>query len=715
MGASTVSAVVAASLQWAFVWWTYAVLESTFAVGVPFAKGIVSHVAPDLLPDGPTAIVSAELSAIVLVLFAVLGGAVGGALAFCVSRARPTCVSRACPETLWSAAALLALIAAFALNTIMAGEVQVLQAATVPVALALTRMALAWTPVRAPVWRRVTHPFPVLLILVGSVFIVQPRPYLGAFARGSIEAGFVVCIISLVMAVRPRQARAGVRAWRQLGGLRTAVVVLVSCAPVLAARLTTEEQIPVRRPAAAARPDDRRPNIVLITLDTVRADHLSVYGYSRETSPFLKRWVANGATLYMRSVATSNWTLPTHASIFTGRSPMVHGGRWSRERPFPVAISERTPMLTELLAQAGYRTAGFAANSGNLTKRFGFDRGFSEYDASPLTNLLARGQREYLLRERVRRTIATLVEPTREWALFASADTIERKACVFLRSAAGRSQPFFLFLNFMDAHSPYVPPLKFTTRFPGKKPGYRWGSFRPTLDDRGRVGSPLSQEETLHLTSQYDGAIAYLDDRLRYLVELLQALGVYDNSLIIITADHGEGFGEHGYWGHGRSLYQELLHVPLVVKYPHEREGGTVDSLVSSLDLLPTVLDVIGEPAPPGIEGQSLRGTLDASRWVAAEASDLKTKGGGPGTEPDEVALFSGSLKKIWKLSGSVETYDLSVNPGETKSRDLGPSLEGDWKVELRRYLGRGVGIPPSSPVTDPGVVRRLRSLGYLQ
>jgi arylsulfatase A-like enzyme len=264
--------------------------------------------------------------------------------------------------------------------------------------------------------------------------------------------------------------------------------------------------------------------------------------------------------------------------------------------------------------------------------------------------------------------------------------------------------------------APTSPPWSSRRGSLGKLPGYRWGSLRPTLDDDGRLVQPLSREKTLHLTSQYDGAIAYLDDRLRDLVESLRTLGVYDNSLIIVTADHGEGFGEHGYLGHGRSLYQEQLHVPLVVKYPHERDGATVDSLVSSLDLLPTVLDVVGEPAPSGIEGESLRGTLAASRWVAAEALYQTTKvGDSREDEPDEVALFSGSLKKIWKRAGSAETYDLSVDPKETKSRNQDLPLTGKWNVELRRYLGGGAGIPLSTPVTDPEVVRRLRSLGYLQ
>lgn len=717
MQASKSSAVRTAALQGASVWWIYGVVETAFAVGFPLAKKVVSRAAPILLGNSLPPIVSAELTGVVLVLLPVLGAAVGGVLAFCLSRGRLTCVSTASPETLWSAAALLTLIAVFSLNAVVTGQDAVLHAVTVPVALGITRMALAWAPYRAPLWRRLTHPFPVLVILVGSAFIAEPRLYFGTLARVLIELGFIGGVALLVMAARPLQAWEGGLAWGQSGALRAVVAVFASCASVLAARWTITEQVPVRRAAAAVRPDDRRPNVVLITLDTVRADHLSVYGYGRETTPFLKSWVANDATLYMRSIATSNWTLPTHASIFTGRSPMVHGARWSREWRRPMAISKRTPMLAELLARAGYRTAGVAANFGFLAPQFGFDRGFSEYDALPLTDIFARGGgREYLLRERVRRTIATLVESARAGMLFANADAIDGKARVFLRSAAGGSQPFFLFLNFMDAHSPYVSPPEFATRFRGRTLGYRRGSSRPSEDDEGRLVQPLSREETLHLASQYDGAIAYLDDRLRDLVESLRTLGVYDNSLVIVTADHGEGFGEHGYMDHGRSLYQEELHVPLIVKYPHERNGATVDFLVSGLDLLPTVLDVVGEPAPSGIEGQSLRGTQAASQYVVAEAYYATRKlGNMRGDEPDEVALFSGSVKKIWRRAGSAETYDLSVDPGETKSLDQGLPLTGEWNAELRRYLGSGAGIPLSTPVTDPEVVRRLRALGYLR
>jgi arylsulfatase A-like enzyme len=158
------------------------------------------------------------------------------------------------------------------------------------------------------------------------------------------------------------------------------------------------------------------------------------------------------------------------------------------------------------------------------------------------------------------------------------------------------------------------------------------------------------------------------------------------------------------------------VHVPLVVKYPNKVRGGVVNSLVSEVDLLPTVLQVVGVVPPPGIEGRSLREAESGQRWVVAEATNVPTnKGDLRGEEPDEVALFFGSLKRVLKRDGSAETYDLSVDPGETKNRDPEIHLPEEWIVEYMRYLQTNVGGLPPKLVTDPEVIRRLRSLGYVR
>ncbi len=288
----------------------------------------------------------------------------------------------------------------------------------------------------------------------------------------------------------------------------------------------------------SARPD--QPTVVLISVDCLRADHVGVYGYPRSTTPNIDRLSKDGV-VFKNAMSVSSWTLPVHMSMLTGLMPSQHGlTRYHRLRP-------TVPYLPQVLTNEGYETLGVVSGA-YLSTTFGYHEGFREY-----RYLNDRSSQE-------------VVE--------ASLDLIRR--------SSGR--PVFLFLHLFDAHWPYLAPQGYRDRFGERLPDIS-NSMRKVLE---RL-PPTGPEEVQGLKNLYDGEIAYIDEALGGLFEGLEALGLYENSIIIVTADHGEGFYEHEDWQHANLLYDEVLHVPLIVKWPHQARTGEVDSLVSLLDIFPTI------------------------------------------------------------------------------------------------------------------------------
>jgi arylsulfatase A-like enzyme len=207
-----------------------------------------------------------------------------------------------------------------------------------------------------------------------------------------------------------------------------------------------------------------------------------------------------------------------------------------------------------------------------------------------------------------------------------------------------------------------------------------------------------------------------MDVELRQLFDKLEALGLFENSLIIITSDHGEAFGESSILFHGTSVYQHQVHVPLIVKYPRSSAASTVTSLVSSVDLLPTILDVIGAPIPPDVEERSLRQDSSVSRIIISESYRTRGQGftsldGGP----DEIAFFSGSFKEILGADGAVELYDLANDPRETTNLYGRETRFADLRTTMVAYMNQDRSHSSTSPMLDREEVKRLRALGYMQ
>jgi arylsulfatase A-like enzyme len=458
-------------------------------------------------------------------------------------------------------------------------------------------------------------------------------------------------------------------------------------------------------------------NVVLITMDTARADHFSVYGYERDTTPHLRDF-AREATVYTRAIAASDMTLSSHASIFTGFYPSWHGAYVvPADHPYGRPLSSQSLTLAEVLRSNGYRTAAVAANQGYLQPSMGVIKGFEVKDVHGPARLCSAFPTPYL-RDGARHVLSLVMDTSAFEALSLRATDINQRALGMLQET-GREGPFFIFINYMDSHMPYVPPAPFNSRFEGRDP-----HFKPYADHMRLTGAVdygqrhVSAAERKHLISQYDGGIAYVDSEIGNLVARLREWGLYENTLIIITGDHGEAFGERDILQHTRgSAYQDQIHVPLLIKYPGQHEARRSDDLVSHVDLMPTVLDVAGYTTPPGLQGRSLRLPLaEDSGAVYAEARAAGALSISPRFRGVRRAIFAGSWKLITSTEGQPELYDLAADRDET--HNLYRADDPHAKALSDRLAAWVAAAPRQSDAPgklDKSSVEKLKSLGYAQ
>jgi arylsulfatase A-like enzyme len=325
-------------------------------------------------------------------------------------------------------------------------------------------------------------------------------------------------------------------------------------------------QVPAPAAGAAA-----PPNVVLIVLDAVRASSLSCYGYERRTTPRIDAFAA-GAVRFASATTVSTWSVPTHASLFTGLSAPQHGaGTAQRDArtglPRPAALDDRFVTLAEALSRRGYATAGVSANP-LVAPALGLAQGFRFFDVRPSPRAITPRYRTLLQRAQGLLPRAFLAEPLRSMfpSAVRSAEEITDQALAWL-GRRPRGQPFLLFLNYMDAHTPFVPRPGFSGRWPGRSRRLPTYGLPGTADVMAGRRS-LTAEESSHLRALYDDAVSYLDHHVGRLLAALDGEADRDNTWIVVTADHGEQLGEHGRLGHDCVLYPEVMRVPLIVRYP---------------------------------------------------------------------------------------------------------------------------------------------------
>jgi len=394
-----------------------------------------------------------------------------------------------------------------------------------------------------------------------------------------------------------------------------------------------------------------RPNVVFIVLDTVRADHLSSYGYSRPTTPNLDRLARRGV-LFENAISPSSWTLASHASMFTGLLPHQNGADWW----LPLPPGPRT--LAEALQWSGYRTAGFAANFDYCQKGWGIGRGFDIY----------RDDSESLQRNLAGTLLGTaLIQPA--YQTFFRFDYLERQDARETNKQAFRwlrrppSSPYFLFVNYFDVHVPYLTSPPFDHRFgkiPDKLVHKLFDALQGPDPPRG-----ITQDEQAALIAAYDNCLAFLDAQVGRLLDFLDQTPQGRDTILIVTSDHGEEFGEQGFYSHGYNLYREAVHVPLIIAGPGVPKDVRISHLVRTRDLFSTVLDLAG--------GGKTRFTRDSlarfwdpkftpkpfDNFAISELVPIFNEGG----KQAMISLTTPEWQYIYQSNGRQELYHWTADP----------------------------------------------------
>lgn len=477
-------------------------------------------------------------------------------------------------------------------------------------------------------------------------------------------------------------------------------------------------------PAAPVAERELPFNVVVVLIDTLRADHLGAYGYDKPTSPVFDRLAAE-ATLFEGVTAQAPWTKPSVASLMTGRYVHHHGVVTSRD-----ALGDDLHTMAEAMHQRGYRTAAFSGNPW-ITPEFHFDQGFAEFESGramgPQLTVL------YRLLRRVDRVIerrGARVDLARRafWGASANLGNSERDrlltdSAVQWIGAQKPDQPFFLYVHLIGPHDPYDPPAEYVRRF--REPD--WDGTKGPTKPPARVQTDFETAEPLDpathaaLIAQYDGAIAFSDDQLGRLVEALRANGQLDRTLLVVTADHGEEFYEHGNWRHGNQLYNEVVHVPLLFRLPGTVPAARRSDLAMSVDVLPTLAAMIDGQADDTlqVDGRTLFAADAASKGTTAFSEHWWFDGGTYSSRMvrnrDMKLLESRDEAKSQERT---ELYDLATDASEQRNLLENPTAVSDNSLgELQGLLARfGDKVSVASAVkvkVDQSTEERLRQLGY--
>lgn len=407
--------------------------------------------------------------------------------------------------------------------------------------------------------------------------------------------------------------------------------------------------------AASLHAQSTRPNVVIVTIDTLRADHVGCYGYRAGQTPNIDS-LAHSSTLFTHAYTPVPITLPAHSALFTGSFPMATGMHDFSGNKLPSSAVT----LATVLRQHNYSTAAFLG-AAVLDSRFGLDQGFDTYF-------------DHFDFSRLDETSLDMVKR--------SGDQVMDNVLDWLRT--NPRQPFFLWVHLYDAHYPYTPPEPYASRF---------------------------------ATRPYDGEIAFADAQVGRLMVRLKDLGVYDGAVLVLAADHGEGLGDHGEKTHGFFVYNSTLHVPLLIKVPGAA-SKTIDQETSLVDVMPTVLQALQLPVPVGVQGRSLLSEIlgkpssGASNLYAESYLPLLHFHWSPLR-----ALQSGGMKYI--DAPRPELYDTRADPQETRNllagkQSVAHEMHEELQAMVRRYTPAGGDGTRESVPTDPALADRLRSLGYV-
>lgn len=420
--------------------------------------------------------------------------------------------------------------------------------------------------------------------------------------------------------------------------------------------------------------DKEPPNIILYLIDTLRVDHLGAFGYARATSPNIDELVAKGV-VFDPAYSQDSRTLGSVVSLLTSLHTPSHG-----ITNFGHRIQTSVVTLAEVLSRAGYETGSFITNV-NAGQMPGLDRGFRHFHDA------ARSYRE-------RDAVRSLPEE----ALFEWIDTLG-------------GSTFFAYVHTAEPHRPYIPPPPYDAMFDPDYEGPTTGYF----EGPDGYGQASSQADIDHVKALYDGEISFADAAFRRFLDGLEARGLRERTLIVLTSDHGEELSDRGGWNHGHSLYNELIRVPLLFAGAGLPAGRRIAAPAQLVDVAPTILDIAGVPSPESFEGESLLGVMqgrDAERFADRDVFSMTT------SQTPHAAIIQRDWKAILAADGVLELYDLRRDPGEL--HDLASS-EPERAARLRErietlsYGGDGWAAPQTYVPLSEEQVERLRALGYIE
>lgn len=438
------------------------------------------------------------------------------------------------------------------------------------------------------------------------------------------------------------------------------------------------------------------PNVLLISIDSLRADHLGCYGYARDTSPTIDRLAREGAR-FRTVVSPTSWTLPAHLTLLTALPPLHHGVTVGSQRLRPEAV-----LLSETLWEAGYATAGFVS-APYLDAAYGYAQGFDHYDDYSVANRSHEASGRGVTSPRLFGIVSEWLE---EW------------------DRGQRQRPFFAFVHMWDVHHDYTPPPPYDALF---DPDYR-GTVNGENFLGPQVHPGMEARDLAHVIALYDGEIRFTDSFIARIVQQLEELGVADDTVIVITADHGEEFFEHGQKGHRQNLYDETILVPLVIRYPARVPAGVVVTpQVRLMDIAPTILALTGVPRPPdfGAAAGAPHAACDLMPWIAGDPSKSPrppltafSELVGAGRVASIAAVRTQTQKFIQEIGGGQreERYDLTKDPGERFSL-AGGDADAALRAELAAWFeawGK-LGALARPVELEPAHHERLRALGYTE
>jgi arylsulfatase A-like enzyme len=453
-------------------------------------------------------------------------------------------------------------------------------------------------------------------------------------------------------------------------------------------------------------------NLILITIDCLRADHLSCLGYSKETTPHLDCLASRGL-LFSQAISTSPFTPASLISVFTSTYPLMYGGE--------LRVTKRRTTAAQVLKEHGYCTAAFHSNPW-LSAYYGFNRGFDTFG-----DRLNEGHRKSLLSKAEKLAISRVDKKSKLYKILAQlygavgfgnpyteAEVLNREALSWLHDNPNN---FFLWIHYMDVHNPYIPRRRINSPFE------RYHLFKLNHKAFGdQVG--LTPEEIKELTNLYDAKVSYTDEMIASLLAQLEQSNTLDNTFVIVTADHGQQLMEHGYCGHTSHLYDEVTRVPLIIAGPGFK-GQVISQQVSLLDLAPTILDILEIKKPKGFIGNTLVelvdgnnkkvGNLGAISETPRDKRSLLRMQTKPRLDIDQtkISLRTGKWKYIYANGKQDELYCLEDDPKETHNIiDIEPEIASKLRTRITAHIEFEHKTAPSEEEIIKEKVRWLKSRG---